>query len=259
MSDTYKAELEALFKALLGLTRETHVKQLEIPLAGAAGPGSELTLIIRPELTVEPVVTYYLRRARSYAFVRTVVSRYFGDQALQATARLTPSGTVNMPLLDELRLMEQIFYGAAERSSRELGLTEDPNVSAHDATEGLAVYDTWRQTLAGDPDLGADVRMMVPVFYDVARKKMKVWAVLGCASKPLSVSFHRPPTVIQVLDDAGRTVPLDSVRVNFTAERHDLVYLVSAEVYVDEPMTRAEFRRHCDRYRTFAAILEHLR
>jgi hypothetical protein len=33
---------------------------------------------------------------------------------------------------------------------------------------------------------------------------------------------------------------------------------VTAEVYVDRLLDRAEFRRHCDRYQTRSAILENL-
>jgi len=37
-SPSYQKELIDLFKAAIALTRETHIKQLEIPMAGAAMP-----------------------------------------------------------------------------------------------------------------------------------------------------------------------------------------------------------------------------
>ena len=52
-----------------------------------------------------------------------------------------------------------------------------------------AVLAAWLESLPKDPDLGKDIRMMVPIFYDIDRHKTKVWAVLGIASKPLNVSY----------------------------------------------------------------------
>jgi hypothetical protein len=48
-STSYKKELIDLFKAAIALTRETHIKQLEIPMAGAAMPPP--VIYIHPELS----------------------------------------------------------------------------------------------------------------------------------------------------------------------------------------------------------------
>ena len=34
LDESYRKELVGLFKALLALTRETHIKQLEVPMVG---------------------------------------------------------------------------------------------------------------------------------------------------------------------------------------------------------------------------------
>jgi hypothetical protein len=52
LEESYRKELGALFRALLGLTRETHVKQLEIAPASAAMCGREVALHISPQLTL---------------------------------------------------------------------------------------------------------------------------------------------------------------------------------------------------------------
>jgi len=78
------------------------------------------------------------------------------------------------------------FCSAQVGFDEALAIADDPNVHVSQAGEGLRVYESWREALAEDPDLGVDVRMMVPVFYDVQREKMKVWAVLDYATKPLS-------------------------------------------------------------------------
>ena len=70
LDDSYRKQLLELFRSLIALTRETHVKQLEIVETGAAAPGWETVIPIDPGLSVEPLATYYLRRAQSYRFVR---------------------------------------------------------------------------------------------------------------------------------------------------------------------------------------------
>ncbi len=77
--DSYRKQLRELFKGILALTRETHIKQLELPAAGAAAPmEGPVTLHVTPELVAEPLPTYYLRRGESYRFIREVLEDTFG-------------------------------------------------------------------------------------------------------------------------------------------------------------------------------------
>lgn len=73
----YRKQLLELLKGVLALTRETHIKQLEIPAAGAS-LRREPALIIEPQLSAEPTFSYYLRRAVSYRFVENVLEQSFG-------------------------------------------------------------------------------------------------------------------------------------------------------------------------------------
>ena len=70
----------------------------------------------------------------------------------------------------------------------------------------------------------------------------------------LSVAFAKPPEVRAVRDEAGKTVDLDTVQIEWHGESHRLAYLVTAEVYVSELLDREQFRRHCDRCGSFADI-----
>ena len=58
-------------KGILTLTRETHIKQVESPLAGSELAPREPRVIINvsPELSAEPLASYYFRRACGYGFV----------------------------------------------------------------------------------------------------------------------------------------------------------------------------------------------
>jgi hypothetical protein len=97
--------------------------------------------------------------------------------------------------------------------------------------------------------------MMVPVFYDVGRKKTKVWVVLGYAVKPISIWFKKEPDA-EVLDAKGEKA---QAKLNFHSIQKPLIYPVSAEVYVRSVMNRDEFRALCAKYRTPSAILRALK
>ena len=261
-SESYKKELVGLFKSLLALTRETHVKQLERPTVGSAAPG-RLRVTVRPGLSLEPLASYYLRRALSYRFVRLLLHRAFGAAALAKMHRQTAQGPVATSLARELRWMEGLFHGAYLKTATEIGLTPvwyEGLGSAGGPSRDVKLYLKWIGTLDRDRDVGQDVRMMVPLFYDAMRRKTKVWAVLGLSKKRLEVGYEKTPTVKSVRDmKTGRPTDSSRLHINYKSETHSLIYLVSAEVYVSKLLNREEFRKHCDRYKTQSAILKNLK
>lgn len=154
--------------------------------------------------------------------------------------------------------MEALFHGAYLRSCEEIGMRPEPDSefgSGRDATIHRAVMGAWLESLPKDPDLGKDIRMMVPLFYDVQRQQTKVWAVLGVATKPLTVSYAHPPTVKEFKGPAGASVKPGEVEVDFEPQYTKLAYIVSAEVYIGRLLNRTEFRQLCDQKKTFAAIV----
>jgi hypothetical protein len=237
----YREQLDELFKAILALTRETHVKQLEMLEMGAAFPGGKPQPIVwvAPELSLEPVVSYYERRAQAYDFVLRVLESTFGD-ALASLSRQGPSGPSKRPLLDELVEIASLFRGAAAVAAEELGLRA---ASGEDA----AAFRGW--AAKHDPELHSDVRMIVPVFFDIERGKTKVWMVLGWSTRDLHVDFATPP-LARVKDG--------QVEVRFQATRRSIAYPVFAEAYVTRLLDRDEFRSHCGRWKSRKEILAHL-
>lgn len=251
----YKKELVDLFKATLALTRETHIKQLEIPLAGAAAPRPVLK--IRPKLAAEPVATFYQRRAHAYRFVRKLLKSTFGQDALVEARRQTASFEVKKPLYQELLDMEALFNGVYLIVAEEIGMEVAPNpeegsVRGNKADKRLA--SEWLRSYADDPDVGTDNRMMVPVFYDAQRQKTKVWVVMGYSVKPLSIWFSQIPEAT-ITDAQGNPA---KVKLEFKGIEKSLIYPVSAEMYVSKLLNRSEFRTLCDRHKTQSSILKAL-
>lgn len=261
-NDEYRKHLEELFKGTYALTRETHVKQLEIPAPASAAPfdgppvKEREKVFVRPSAHVEYLPTVYRRRADSYRFVRQVLAETFGAENIQQLKRQTATGPVELNLADELDLMEQLFRGAYVAACRDIGLPEDPATGAGD--EQAIMFLRWVASLRSDRDLAIDSRMMVPVFYDQQRRKLKVWVMLGWDSTYTSIGYARHPG-ITITDKDGNPVSGDEgPEVIFQGTYCNLPTPVFAEVYVTKLLNRSEFRRHCDAYKSKAAILANL-
>jgi len=262
---SYKKELEELFKSLLALTRETNIKQLQIGMSGTGrGFRSDRPELIRidisPDLTLEPLATYYLRRARSYSFVHSVLTDTLGKNNLAKIHRLTASGPVEKDLSMELKEMEALFFGAALIVGNETGCAlqiTNRDGSGSGAKKDIEFAVRWMNHLSDDPDVSLDNRMMVPVFYDLERAMTKVWVVLGYEEKSLKVGFSSTPQ-IKVFDSKGKKVDKSRLDVHYNSQVCYLWYPVFAEIYVRKILDRDEFRKLCDRYATRSEILKAL-
>jgi hypothetical protein len=260
LDEGYQKNLLDLFRGAQALARETHIKQLEIEMATMAPPGPRRkqppVIVIRPDLKLEPLPTYYERRAQGYRHVREAIEAVLGASALREMRRIVPEGSSPRSLEEELSEMQGLFRGARVVASREIGLS--PSTAPAGADVDAERLSSWSKALPSDPDLGRDLRMMVPVFYDQDRRKTKVWLFLGWVSRPTTVDFAVAPTA-EIFDATGRKLgPSDGPQLSFLEEAHDLVYPVTAEVYVGRILNREEFRKHCDTYKTRSAILAKL-
>jgi hypothetical protein len=247
----YRRHLEDLFRGSLALARETHVKQGGGGYGGA-GRLPERPIWVEPSLSVEPLPTLFERRAACYRFVRSALAEAFGADALGRLHRLRPGGQVEANLAEEMDGMEKLFAGAAATARRQIGL--EKTSSSDDQGQS---FTAWRARLTGDEDVSRDVRMMVPVFYDIERRKIKVWALLGWQAVPVDVSYGAPPAILAV--ESRQRPAGQAPEVLFSSARYEFAGPVVAEVYVAQLLDRDEFRRHCDRHRTRAAILANLR
>jgi hypothetical protein len=169
----------------------------------------------------------------------------------------TEAGPAQMSLAEELSGIETLFLGAHVSVSRELGLAPDTAMGSDtSASEGAERFVAWARELKSDPDLNLDLRTMVPVFYDVGRRKPKVWAFLGWSRRPITVSFARPPQAT-IRDLNGRLLR-NHPPIRWGALHADLQYPVTAELYVDRILNRDEFRKVCDSCCTRSEILRRL-
>jgi hypothetical protein len=210
----YVKQLENFFETLLALTRETHIKQLEIPPAGAAQPTGPV-FVLSPEIGLEPVYSHYLRRAAGYRFLQQALDDHFGGEALAKLHRFTPDGPLSQDLRSGLEEISALYYGASVVAARELGFSEEERSQLESAEAsrlpglmpGTAIlgsgrgpaadsvrFQTWALGCEHDPDLARDARMMVPLFYDVARARSRSkFSWVGPPDRWMWISLTSPP------------------------------------------------------------------
>jgi hypothetical protein len=159
-------------------------------------------------------------------------------------------------LAAELTQIESVFFGAHVKVSQELGLAPDTTASSIAECDALDQFESWVRDRCYDADLNMDLRAMVPVFYDVERRKTKVWAFLGWTDRPITISFaQRPKATVRNLDGTPLGYPFE-IRWGFLYEH--LQYPVTAELYVDKVLDRDEFRKLCDSCVTRSEIVRFL-
>ncbi|WP_342376080.1 hypothetical protein NVS55_33110 [Myxococcus stipitatus] len=241
----YRTELEAQFRALFALTRETHSKQLE-PLYAGGSP-----LIVSPRLTLEPLAEHYRRRAETYRLLRQLLAEFLGAPTLTLAHRLKPKGTHEESLWDELVWMEQLFRGAHAIARNELGFgpVSEADLSAARLTR------RWMRTYHEDPDVVSDPRCVVPLFFDAERRQTQALAVMGFLSTPVKARFLRKP---KVTVHGPPPSPPWTTTPRFETCTFNTLCLVTEEVYVDTVPDRDEFRALCDQHYTRDAIVKAL-
>ena len=245
LAEDYRDDLKDLFRSLLGAARETHVKQIESPTAGGC------PLVVSPDLSFEPLAEHYRRRAGSYRFVRERLVELLGEDLLLSRNRLTPRGETGGPLLDGLFLMEQLYTGAWAIVLDELGLApNDGQVDDRFIMTAKASARSWASSHRSDPDLGEDVRMMVPLFKDIERDEFHILAVVGFEQRNLRVSFVERPEVM-VRDCRGCVV---ESHIDWSDARYPLARPVTITCRTKRLLDRDKFRTLCNQAGSVAEI-----
>jgi hypothetical protein len=245
LAQDYRDDLKDLFRSLLGAARESHVKQIESPYVGGC------PLVVSPHLSFEPLAEHYRRRAVSYRFVWERLVDLLGEDLLLSRNRLTTRGETGGPLLDELITMEQLYTGAWASVLDELGITpEVGEVEGRFIMAAKAAAQSWASSHRSDPDLGEDVRMMVPLFKDIGRNEFHVLAVVGIEQRNLRVGFVERP-VVMVRDGRGRVV---EPSIQWSDARFPLARLVTITGRTKRLLDRDQFRALCDRAGSVAEI-----
>ncbi len=256
----YKERLLEAFKTILTKRRETHVRQVDVSIGCSAKPAAPV--LLTPRIRIEPAPTYFLRMARSYAFIRDYLAATVPEEVMAGLVGRTRGGTRGKPLGEELDWMRRFFYGLHLVACDDIGMRPDlleDELSDPEECEELTLE--WLRDWRSDPDMAVDTRVVVPIFIDPSRGVTRFWGTAGVRGAKLRVTYARPPSWASTYAPAGekpnwRTVPPDRLAPQ------EAVILVDEFVEFERagrtPLTRDEFREICDGKRTKAEILEAL-
>jgi hypothetical protein len=256
LSKTYKKRMIEAFQALMTKRRESHLLHIKFG-AKMMGPVEELPHVA-PRLRVEPNPTYYLRTARSYAFLANLLDSTLGDSTLKTLRGLREGGERELDLDAELRWMRDLFYGLALLSAEDIGFKInliDGEPIDRSASETIAK--DWLAKIDSDRDLAADTRVSVPVYYEPRSGLVRIWATVGVRLTALEAVYVTPPS-LRKLDGTGDWQRLE---VDKLYPSHYLIPVdefAEVEVKGGRVLSRAEFRSICDRMKTKANIVEAL-
>lgn len=246
LTAAYKKKLIETFKSLITQTRETHVKQLSVPmLAGSAAPIHEVD--VYPKFPVEPFPSFYLRTARAYRFLETYLKAVLGPGFLAASHRRYADDSESpLPLDEELHDITRLVYGLYIQSARSVGLDPADGLLPEETEEypvdaSAQRAEEWLSSWTTDPDVLTDPRVILPVAM-TEDGQVIYWAVLGVQAVRISAAFveHHVPT-FETEDFCELRDVVD----------HQYLLLTEAmrEVRLPRttpPPTREEFRALCD-------------
>ena len=255
LTKAYKKRMLEAFKALITKRRETHVRNAKT--AAAAEMSSPLESV-KPRLRIEPNPTYYLRTARSYAFLANFLEATLGESTLKSLRGLRQGDERELDLHAELRWMRDLFHGLALLSAEDIGLKApllDGEAGDREACEKVAT--DWLAKILSDPDLAADTRVSAPVYNNPQTGTVRLWATIGVRLTTLDVRYARGPR-IRPLDGSGdwqavEPYKLASIQYTIPVDEFAEVEVKGARVF-----NRAELRAICDRMKTKEKIVEAL-
>jgi len=261
----YRSRLRNAFRVLLTLYRETHVSMVRKGVR-VAGKGEFIEVNVYPEVSLEPVPTYYLRVARSYSFLQNVLEDNFGVAALGEMRGIRERGAAKDDLADELADIRELYYGLYLESCIDIGLTPElgPGEVA-DPAAAIARAQRWLADWRSDPLMKKDIRIIVPVGSegdDEPKPFLKCWAIVGVEARMynLKYKYEEGPKCRIVEGDVNEGY--GPGEIVFSPSRSNYVILTPSVIEVtvpgSTPLTRDEFRKLCDRCDTTAEIIETL-
>jgi len=249
IDDKYRKRLESAFAVMLTQARETHVKTLEKGVTMAEPPEERVIEIdVSPEFTIEPIATYYLRVARGYRFLEGVLNQYLDDE--WTTLKPLYNGKESTETLKtHLKYIKNLFYGFYLESCVNIGI--EPELEKDEITDDMRgvinqakrYLTFWQDPLSGDPLMGEDIRVIVPV--GRTEGGILCWAVLGVQPIVFNVSYENKPKVLTKTHGV-------KLEVNYETSTYTLLIPEFTEVIMraDEILTRDEFRKICDECKT---------
>lgn len=256
LTKKYKLRMLEAFKAAVTKTRETHIRQMAVGTETAARPPAEG---VAPRLRCEPNPTYFLRMARSYAFLQQLLMAHVSD--LNSLRGFAEGGAREMPLGDELESMRMLFYGLYFVSCEDIGLEPETLDDEIDNAEYLrALAAQWLKDCESDPDLDADTRVAVPVLQTL-RGVTRYWGTIGVRPIKLHAYYAKEPSWRPRAGESDEPQEWEKVP---RYKLQDAEWIILADEFAEferdstAPLTRETLRDICNEHKEKTAIVQAL-
>ncbi|MBI5624759.1 MAG: hypothetical protein HY924_13350 [Elusimicrobia bacterium] len=250
----YKKRMLRAFASILAKRRETRALRDMMQLGALAldEPEREPSKPLPPRLRVEPNPTYYLRMARSYAFLEAYLRSALPRRALADLHGLREGGRRELSLGAELERAKELFYGLHLVSCEDIGMKPGLLAGELDSRARAAQRaEEWLAAWRTDPDLAVDTRVLVPIATDVGRRVTRHWGALGVRAARLKADYARAPRWRRSPGGDGRWEDAETTGAGW-------IILVDEPAEVASPRSewsRAELRALADREQTKEKIL----
>jgi hypothetical protein len=257
LTKPYKKRMLEAFAALITKRRETHARQLSASEPKSAAPPQELEEV-KPRLRVEPCPSYYVRTARSYAFLQNFLTVALGEETLKSIHGLRQAGEQKEDLATELAAQRDRFYGLYLISCEDIG--HKPALKDGEVADAEACYksaEEWVAKLADEPDLAEDTRVAVPIYIDPFKKSMRLWVTLGVRLTKLDARFVRSPR-LKPAEGEGDWKEVEGWKLHTASHLIAVDEFAEVEVPTLSPPNREELRKLCDQHKTKEKIVEAL-
>jgi len=199
-----------------------------------------------PRLRLEPAPTFYLRMARAYRFLDTTLREVIAEPQLSQLYGLTANGKRSLPLIQELRELQRLFYGCYALSTEDLGMKLNlEDVELVDFEESRRVAEAWLDHAADDRDLAVDARTMIPVAEDSRRQITSALATLGVRICRLQASYLPAAAPRVNRAESSEWTPLENSQLGEATYLMAVDEVASVKIRSDHFLTHAEFQKLC--------------
>ena len=200
-----------------------------------------------PRLRVEPAPTYYLRMARAYRFLDTTLRDLVAEPQLSQLHGLTTNGKRSLPLIQELRELQRLFYGCYALSTEDLGMKLNLEEAERvDLEESRRVAETWLDHAVDDRDLAVDARTIIPVTDDSRRQITSALATLGVRICRLQASYLPAAAPRVKRAESSEWTPLETSQLGEVTYLMAVDEVASVKIRSDHILTHAEFQKLCE-------------
>ena len=192
-NETYYKILEREFISNWVTTHHTHIGHMgHIDFNIVTAEDIKSSIIIKPQLSIEPFPTVYERMADNLVFLNNTLTSAFGEQFINKQ-RLDCNGRgVGTSIGEELCNLQSILRGLSYLSKDSIHMPYQCNTTAQ---ESLNDAINWLKNISEDYDLEREAPIFTPIINGTYGSQYISYIIPGFTLAPISIFYSSPPNV----------------------------------------------------------------